>query len=72
MGEPEVFAETVRKLGYILDREDEAEELIDFYEEEINTIKDKTVGLSEDEKPLVYIETGKSPWGLFAKCVNVR
>ena len=65
-GEPETYVESVRKLGYLLDKEDEAEELIDFYEENINAIKDKTAGLSEDEKPKVYIETGgKRQWGAF-------
>ena len=56
VGEPETFAENVKKLGYILDREDEAEELIDFYAESLNTINDQTAGLSEDEKPRVYLE----------------
>ena len=56
VGMPETFAGNVRKLGYILDRRDEAEELINFHEETLNTIKDKTAGLSEDEKRRVYIE----------------
>jgi iron complex transport system substrate-binding protein len=63
---PETFTENVRKLGYILDRKDEAEEFIDWYEGQINRIKDRTETFSEDMKPRVYMETAKSytpGWG---------
>ncbi|MCK4734087.1 MAG: ABC transporter substrate-binding protein, partial [Methanophagales archaeon] len=65
VGNPDTFAENVRKLGYILDRRDVAEELINFYEETLNTIKDQTAGISEDEKRRVYMERGWGSYGLF-------
>ena len=48
--------EDIRKLGYIVDREKEAEELIDFHEGYLSIIKDRIAGVSEDEKPRVYLE----------------
>ena len=45
----------MRKLGYILDRRDQAEEYIDWYNGYIDLIKERTAGLSEDEKPRVYV-----------------
>ena len=52
----ETFAENMRKLGYILDRKDEAEKYVDWYNGYMDEIKFQTDGLSEDEKPQVYIE----------------
>jgi len=46
----------VRKLGYILDKRNEAEELIDFIEGYVGTIAERVEGLFEDEKPRVYYE----------------
>ena len=43
-------------MGYILDKEDEAEEFIDFFDTHMGVIKERTEGLPEDEKPRVYIE----------------
>lgn len=45
----------IRKLGYILDKRDQAEEYIDWYNGYLNLIKERTAGLSEEEKPQVYI-----------------
>lgn len=51
MREPDVLVRTVRTYGYIIDREDEAEEFIDWFEElYLNTFKARTEGLSEDKK----------------------
>ena len=49
-----IYYDYVRKLGYILDRMDEAEELIGFYEECLSQIKEKVDARSEDEKPRVF------------------
>jgi iron complex transport system substrate-binding protein len=49
------FTDGERKLGYILDREEEAEEYINWRIGWINEIKSRTEGLSEDEKPRVFI-----------------
>ena len=42
--------------GYIIDREDEAEEFIDWFEGYLNLFKTRTEGLSEDEMPKAYFE----------------
>ena len=46
----------IKKLGYIVDKKKEAEELIGLYEEHLSNIKGRVAGLSEDEKPRVYYE----------------
>ena len=51
---PRGFTERVRLLGYILDKEEEAEEYIKWHEGWINEIKSRTEGLSQDEKPRVF------------------
>ena len=50
----EDYIDWVRKLGYILDKQDEAEELIDFHRGVIDEIKSRTEALSENEKPRVF------------------
>ena len=52
---PAIFPEGVRKLGYILDKRDEAEKYLNWHEGGINEIKSKTDGLSVDEKPSVFL-----------------
>ena len=54
---PDVYVEEVRKLGYILDKKDEAEEFIDFYNGVLNPIKEKVEGIPEEDKPKVYFES---------------
>ncbi len=49
------FMDGVRKLGYILDAKDEAEEYINWNIEWIDKIKSRTEELSEDDKPQVFI-----------------
>ena len=49
------FTDGVRKLGYILDAEEEAEEYINWRIGLVDSIKSQTEGLSEDEKPRVFI-----------------
>ena len=53
---PEDLVENLRKLGSILDREKEAEEFIAFYQEIENQIKGRVAGLSEEEKPRVFLK----------------
>ena len=48
------YKDGVRKLGYILDKGEEAEEFVNWRDGWLNTIRSRTEGLSEDEKPLVY------------------
>ena len=64
--EVEDFVEIIRKLGYIFDRKDEAEEYINFYKGYMDMIIKRTEGLSADEKPRVYAEFPKKPY--FCMC----
>ena len=48
--------EETKKLGYILDKKDEANEYIDFYEECLKLVEEKAEQLSEEDKPRVYFE----------------
>jgi iron complex transport system substrate-binding protein len=54
--------ETVRgemlKLGYLLDEEENAREYVDWYDGYMDEIADRVSGISEDEKPKVYIDYG--------------
>ena len=52
---PESQSGEIRKLGYILDKEAEAEEFIDWAEGHVNIIEERVDGLSEDEKPRVFV-----------------
>ena len=54
--EPHTLVENTRKLRYVLNTEESGEEFIAFYEGVINEITEKTAGLSEDEKPQVFIK----------------
>ena len=54
----EDMAANVTKLGYILDRKEEAKEAIDFILDTREEISEKTEDIPEDEKPTVYIESG--------------
>ena len=49
------YTEGVKKLGYILDKKEDAEEFANWRIGEINRIKSRTEGLSEDEKPRVFL-----------------
>jgi len=53
---PSRYVKEVRKIGYILEKEEEAEKLIDFYEKYLNTIKERVDALSEEDKTKVYFE----------------
>ncbi|MCK4736433.1 MAG: ABC transporter substrate-binding protein, partial [Methanophagales archaeon] len=63
MRENDVLPENVRTLGYILDKEDEAKEYIDWLEGHINEFKALTEGLSKDERPKYYSESHGKVWG---------
>ena len=53
---PVIMINEIKKLGYILDTDDEAEEFIDFYEKCLNSIKEKAEDIPEEDKPRVYHE----------------
>ena len=53
---PPSYADEVRKLGYIFDREEEAEEYINFFEGHLNTIEETVSDIPSDERTRVYFE----------------
>jgi iron complex transport system substrate-binding protein len=56
--EPHTMVENTRKLRYVLNTEESGEEFITFYEGVINDIKEEISGLSEEEKPKVFLKIG--------------
>ncbi|MBA7538176.1 hypothetical protein ES705_30450 [subsurface metagenome] len=48
-----------KMLGYILDKQDEADEFIDWYENIMNLIKTTVDGIEDEDKPKVYFEAYK-------------
>ncbi|GAB6265884.1 MAG: ABC transporter substrate-binding protein [Methanothrix sp.] len=55
-GDPDAIIDVLKKLGYILDRRNEAEEYIDWYEGYMNIIKERTKGLTDEDRSKVFIE----------------
>lgn len=58
----EAFAETMRLLGQIFGREERAEELLAFVEEQRAEIARRTAGMGKEDSPAVYI-CGLGNWG---------
>jgi len=54
--DPLVYVEEVTKLAYILGREEEDREFIEFYEGFLNTIMERVSDIPEEDKPRVYFE----------------
>ena len=54
--DPALYIEEVRKAGYIFEREEEAEELIDFIEGHLNTIEERVSDIDPDNRTKVYFE----------------
>jgi iron complex transport system substrate-binding protein len=59
---PRIYAEEVKTLGYILDKENEAEEYIDFYNKVMIPILEEIKMISEEDKQKVYYEVVYGPW----------
>jgi len=53
---PTTEVEEIKKLGYIFDKRNEADEFINFYQGIIDTIKERVEDIPEDERPRVYFE----------------
>ena len=62
------YRDGVRKLGYILDKREEAEEFTNWRDGWLNTIKSRTEGLSEDEKLRVFNTRYYIPTGPLSIC----
>ena len=61
---PEFMRDDFGKLGYLLGKEDRAGEIIDFYDEYTEIISERVAGLSDEEKPRVYLEG----WSNYRTC----
>ena len=59
---PSYYVGEVRKSGYILEKKEEAEEFIDFYEQYMNIIKERVDKIPEEDKPKVYFEMPKKTY----------
>lgn len=56
---PDIYSEEVEKLGVLFEREEEAEEFLDFYEGILGTVEERTKNLTEEERPKVYCESDR-------------
>lgn len=54
---PDTYVDEVRRFSYIIDKEDEAEEFIEFYSGVLNTIAERISGIADEDKPTVYYES---------------
>ena len=61
----ECYVEEIIKLGYVLDKEDKAEEYCDWYQAYFDKIKSRTEGLPEEDKPRVYSGGCGDPHGFY-------
>ena len=62
----EDIVEELLKLGYILDKKDEAKHyIVEFHGKYLDPIKARTEGLSEEERPKVYVEGSRRPYRAF-------
>jgi iron complex transport system substrate-binding protein len=52
----DTYADEIEKLGYVFDKQDEAEEFLDWRDEILNSIKVKVDRISDEDKPNVYFE----------------
>jgi iron complex transport system substrate-binding protein len=59
---PETFVSDIQTLGLVLGKEDEAQELIDFYEYYFNMVQERTGALEEDEKATIYYESSSKDY----------
>ena len=57
--DPMTMSKELKKLGYILDTKNQAEEYCDWYEGCMDEIKGITEDLSEEEMPCVYVATSR-------------
>jgi iron complex transport system substrate-binding protein len=64
---PELYPEEISKLGYALEREDEAKTFLEFYNGLLDSIRNKTKNIPEDDKPKIYCEV-KTSAGKYYRC----
>jgi iron complex transport system substrate-binding protein len=59
------YPKELTKLGYIMDKEEEAEEFRDWYEGVVNLVKERVETIPEEDKPKVYYELHSRLWNGF-------
>ena len=64
---PEDYLDELNKMGYIFDKEKDAEDFIEFYERCVNSIKEKVEEIPEDKKQKVYFEGFGNPYKIGGK-----
>lgn len=57
----ENYEDETRKIAYLLEREAEASEFLEFYNDSVNLVVSRTSSLSEAERPKVYLAYGEFP-----------
>ena len=63
---PVNFVDELTKVGYIFDKTDKAKHYIDdFHDKHIDFIKARTEGLSEEERPKVYVEAWSKDYSTY-------
>ncbi|OPY49201.1 MAG: Periplasmic binding protein [Methanosaeta sp. PtaU1.Bin060] len=66
MREQDTLVKNVRTYGYILDRENEAEDFINWYSKYYDLFTSRTKDLSDDEKPTAFFESASKPYYCYA------
>ena len=56
---PKTYSNAIRTMGYMLNKQERAEELINFEQQHLNLIKERVDDLTDEQKPRVYYETYK-------------
>jgi iron complex transport system substrate-binding protein len=70
---PETIREEIVKFGYIFDKKDEAKHYIDdFHDKYLNHIKTRTEGLSDKNRPKVYVERHNKAYLTYASASYVQ
>jgi iron complex transport system substrate-binding protein len=59
---PDTYLEEVNQLGFILDKEDQAEVFTDFYDKCLDDVSDRVEAIPEDERPKIYFEGFGDPY----------
>jgi len=61
---PETYLDEVNKLGFILDKEDQAEDFTEFYSKCLNDITNRVETIPEDDRSRVYFEGFGDPYNV--------
>ncbi|MHC1631948.1 MAG: ABC transporter substrate-binding protein [Methanotrichaceae archaeon] len=62
------FVEEIRTMGYLLEREEEADEFIEFYNKQMGQIREGVENLPDGDKPKVYLEADFGGGKIYYTC----